>query len=222
MFNVAILMAACSTAAHGAIALSPTTASGSQEYDALFGMDFNTNHSIVVTQLGVFDNNADGVLNTDSPTQPIVIQLWDLNNPATALATINFGGGSPTGTDVSVGSGMVFFQDLSTPLLLPAGGNFYISEDYSGAEQFFNSGGNVGTAPTINDGGGLITFVGGGRASFGHDYVYPSGGGGFIDGGPANRYAGPNFTFFAPEPASLAIWGVVIAGGLLVARRRNA
>lgn len=218
---IASVLALAPFAAADTIALAPTTPDGGQEYDALFGMDFNTNQSIKVTQLGVFDNHADGVLNTDSPTQPIVIQLWDLNNPATPLAQLNFGGGSPVGTDTSVGSGMVFFQNLATPLILPAGGNYYISEDYSGAEQFFNSGGNVATAPTINDGGGLITFVGGGRASNGHDYVYPSGGGGFIDGGPPNRYAGPNFAFTStPEPASLGLVGVGAIS--LLARRRRA
>lgn len=200
------------------MALTPTGQSGVQVYDDLFGMDFNTNSAIQVTELGVFDNNADGVLNTDSPTQPIVIQLWDLNNPSTPLAQLNFGGGSPIGTDTVVGGGKVFFQTLATPLTLPAGGNYYISEDYSSAEQFFNSGGNGATAPTP-DGSGAITFVGGGRASFGHNYVFPSGGGGFIDGGPPNRYAGPNF-IFTPEPASL---GLLSIGALsLLARRRRA
>lgn len=217
---IALLSAFAPLASADTVALAPTLPDGSQGYDNLFGMDFNTNSAIKVTQLGVFDNHADGVLNTD-PNQPIVIQLWDLNNPSTALATMNFGGTSPTGTDVAVGSGKVFFQNLAVPLVLPAGGNYYISEDYSGSEQFFNSGGNAATAPTINDGGGLITFVGGGRHSNGHNYVYPSGGGGFIDGGPANRYAGPNFAFTSvPEPASIAL---LACGGIsILARRRRA
>jgi PEP-CTERM motif len=197
------------------IALSPTDANGGQDYDSLFGMDFDANQPIKVTQLGVFDNHADGVLNTDSPSQPIVIQLW-VRNTGVALASVDFGAGTGDGTIVALGVGQIFVKDLASPLILPVG-NYYISEDYSHAELFTNSGAH----PTIDDGGGLITFVGSGRASFGHNYIFPNGGGGFTDGGPANRYMGPDFTFSAvPEPASVVLFGFG-AVGLLVAARRH-
>jgi hypothetical protein len=120
------MVGAISRASADTIALAPTSTTGGQVYDDLFGMDFNTNQPIRVTQLGVFDTGGDGVLNTDSPTQPVVVQLWDLNHPATPLATVNFGGGNPVGTDTAVGGGKVFFQSLATPLTLQAGGNYYI------------------------------------------------------------------------------------------------
>ena len=210
------------------IAMSPNTSSGSQQFDTLFGMDFQVNSQpIQVTQLGVFDNNADGVLNTDNNgTQPIVVSLWDVNT-GTQLASLNFGAGTGNGTDTNVGAGKVFFKPLSTPVTLAAGDTYYIGEDYSGAEQFFNSNGNTATAPTP-DSSGLITFVGGGRASNVHGLLFTGSNSatttsnGFIDGGPPARYAGPNFAFTTvPEPASVGVMGVV-ACGLLARRRRLA
>src|SRR4051812_33740753 len=70
--GVAGLIGVTGGAARGAeiVALSPTVSSGTQNFDALFGMDFNANQAVNITQLGVFDNGGDGVLNTGSPTQP--------------------------------------------------------------------------------------------------------------------------------------------------------
>lgn len=219
------------------ISIQPNITTGSQTFDNLFGIDFNVNATAVnITQLGVFDNVGDGVLNTDSPTQPIVIQVWN-RDTGVALATMNFGGGSPTGTNTTVGSGKVFFQTLPVPLTLTPGGHYYVSEDFGGAEKFGNVGNAGYVAPTTNDGGGLITFVGKGRASNIHSTMFngndaASGGtstatappattNGFLDSGPAARYTGPNFQFTTiPEPASAGLLGV--AGlGLLARRRRS-
>jgi lysophospholipase L1-like esterase len=195
------------TASADDIALYPTVSSGTQTFDTLFGMDFDTNQPISVTKLGVFDNNADGILNTDSPTQPIVVQIWN-RNTGLPLATLDFGGGSSNGVDTTVGGGKVFFQNLSTPLLLPAGGDYYISEDYSGAEKFANVNAPASYTPPTTDASGAISFVGGGRGSQVHQVMYnPSGGtnfttNGFIDGGPAARYTGPDFQFNVTAPAS--------------------
>lgn len=219
------------------IALSPTITTGSQTYNNLFGMDFNVGSAAVqITQLGVFDNGGDGVLLTNSPTQPIVIQVWD-RDTGLALTTVNFGGGSPTGTDTTVGSGKVFFQPLTLPLTLASGGHYYVSEDFGGTEKFGNVGNAGYSTPTINDGGGLITFVGKGRASNIHNAMFngndaTSGGtstapappattNGFLDSGPANRYTGPTFAFttITPEPGSLGL--LAVAGAGLLARRRS-
>jgi len=224
------------------IGIQPNITTGTQVFDNTFGIDFNVNATAVnVTQLGVFDNAGDGVLLTDSPTQPIVIQVWD-RDTGIALASASFAGGTGNGTQATVGAGKVFFKPLTVPLTLTAGGHYYISEDFAGTEKF----GNVGNAgyvnPTTNDGGGLISFVGKGRASNGHNIMFngsdaasggtsaapappatsaTSGPGGFLDGGPAARYTGPNFQFAAvPEPASAGLLGVA-AVGLLARRRRG-
>lgn len=234
----AVMLAAWSPARGDVIALSPNITTGTQGFDTLFGMDFNVTSAtgIVVTQLGVFDNNSDGVLNTDSPTQPVVIQIWN-RDTGLAVAAMSFGGGSPTGTNTAVGSGKVFFQPLAVPVTLTTGGHYYLSEDYGGTEKFGNVGNAGYVGPTENDGPGLISFVGKGRASYIHNTFFngndaASGGtstalappattNGFLDGGPATRYTGPNMQFTAaPEPGSAALLAVA-ATGLLVRRRKR-
>jgi hypothetical protein len=219
------------------VALSPTVSSGTQNFNNLFGIDFNANQAVNLTQLGVFDNGGDGVLNTNTPTQPIVIQLWN-RDTGVALATMSFGGGAGNGTAVTAGAGKVFFKPLATPLTLTAGGHYYVSEDFGGTEQFGNVGNAGYTVATPDTGGGLISFVGKGRASNVHNAMFngndaASGGtstatappattNGFIDAGPANRYTGPNFQFEAaptPDPGTTALAGVAAAAAL--ARRRR-
>ena len=211
------------SASADSIALTPTVSTGTQYFDTMFGMDFTTNQPITVTRLGVFDNNDDGTLVLDSPIHPIVIQIWDLST-GTALATMNFGDGYGTGTDTTVGSGQVFFQTLPTPLSLPAGGNYYISEDYAGAEGFANEHAPETYTPPTVDNSGAITFVGTGRASLVHQVVYNASGGssfttnGFIDQGPANRYTGPNFQFTASTASTSrtsSTWSPVNLGNIM-------
>jgi hypothetical protein len=155
------------------IALSPNIVTGTQTFDNLAGEDFTANQTIAVTQLGVFDNHADGVLNTDSPTQPVVAQIWNVNT-GVPLATLNFGGGSSIGTDTSVGSGKVFFKSLSSPLILQAGSTYYVSVDYSGAEGFGNHNDTAGDPTPSATAGSAITFpsTNGGRGSNTHGKMY--------------------------------------------------
>ncbi len=60
-------------------------------------------------------------------------------------------------------------------------------DDLNGNDGFF------GPAPTIDTGGGLISFVGGARYSQVASFDYPS----IIDDGPSNRYDAGTFTFAA-------------------------
>jgi len=155
------------------VALSPNIATGTQTFDNMAGEDFTANQTIAVTQLGVFDNHADGVLNTDSPTQPVIAQIWNVNT-GVPLATLDFGGGSSVGTDTSVGSGKVFFKSLSSPLILQAGSTYYVSVDYSGAEGFGNNNDAAGDAVPTSTAGSAVTFptTNGGRGSNTHGKMY--------------------------------------------------
>src|SRR4051812_28712132 len=76
------------------IAVTPNITTGTQIFDSVFGLDCNVASptGVTIPQLGVFDNAGDGVLLTDSPTQPIVIQVWN-RGTGLAVASMNFGGG---------------------------------------------------------------------------------------------------------------------------------
>jgi hypothetical protein len=219
--------------AHANIAISSNVSSATQTFDNLFGIDFNVNATpIQITQLGAFDNNADGILLTDSTATPIVVQIWN-RDTGLAVASASFSSADP-GTDTTVGAGKFFFRTLDTPVTLAAGGHYYLSEDYAGNEKFGNVG-NPGYSPATADSSGLITFVGKGRASNVHNAMFngndaasggtstasapPATNNGFLDSGPATRYTGPNFVFTAvPEPASLSLLALA---ALLPLRRRR-
>jgi hypothetical protein len=105
------------------------------------------------------------------------------------LATLDF---TPDNEGTPMDSS--FFKPLPSPMTLPAG----FAGSIVGSGYGINSiepNGNLGTGPgswTTDDGGGLISFVGGGR--FGADpTAFPA----TPDGGPPNRYAAGTFIYHA-------------------------
>ena len=149
---------------------------GNQAYTGALGMDFDVVTPIYVYALGVYDSGQDGL------AVPLVARIYDRDNPNAALVKVDFAAGN-TGTLVK-GSR---YLPLPCPLLLPAGFKGTIEADGYGAQEL---NGNGGPTRATNDGGGAITFVGGGR--FGADpLVFPA----TVDGGPFNRYAAGTFTF---------------------------
>jgi hypothetical protein len=166
----------------------PSGTSGNQNYMGALGMDFDVNSSIVVTQLGVFK----GCAGFDTLHAPLTAELYqrDDNDPTNImlLATLNFTADDPgTAVDSSL------FKPLPSPITLPAGFNgCIVAFGYGNAENNGNGYGSPTVAWTTNDGGGLISFVGGGR--YGDDTtMFP----GTVDGGPVNRYAAGTFMFNA-------------------------
>jgi hypothetical protein len=169
----------------------PADTMGNQAFTGSLGMDFNVNQDIVVTQLGVFHDTTiiPDLLN------PLEARLYlrDDINPCNVklLATLDF-------TDDVEGTlvDSSYFKPLPTPITLPAGfqGCIVASGYGVNGEMNGNGYGSAVVTWTTNDGGGLISFVGGGRYG---DATMPAQYPMNIDGGPANRYAAGTFLFKA-------------------------
>jgi hypothetical protein len=176
------------------------------------GLDFDVNSAIIVNQLGVFDSGSNGL------SRFLTAQLYnrDTQLPVTPLITFSAGSGPSSGTLID-GSR---FLDIA-PVSLPAGFHgSIVASHFDNVELIFNSFGSTNTTSTLNTGGGLIAFVGGGRISAGLPDVYPTS----IDGGPVNRYDAGTFTFTVsavPEPAGIILAAVAAVCGALVLRRRR-
>jgi hypothetical protein len=121
-----------------------------------------------------------------------------------------------TAADAGTLVGSYRFKDVA-PITLPAGAYSLTGWGYGPGERNGNDG-NAGNWPTtVNDGGGLIEFVGGSR--FG-DPASPGIFAGSPDGGPGVRYGAGNFTYDAvPEPSALGLLALGLTS--LILRRRR-
>ena len=164
----------------------PAGTPGNQAFTGALGLDFNVNSDIVVTQLGVFDDNTDGL---QAPLQARLYQRDDTNPCGfQLLASIDF---TLDDQGTSLGDSSLF-KPLDTPLVLPAG--FTGTIVASGYGPFEMNGNTNGGAPSwyTDDGGGLISFVGKGRFGAANTPgAYPM----TVDGGPVNRYAAGTFIY---------------------------
>jgi hypothetical protein len=170
----------------------PAGTSGHQEFTGSLGMDFVVNSDIVVTQLGVFHDST--FIGPDLQTD-LEAKLY-FRDPTyvcnTLLATLEF----PVG-DEGTPMDSSFFKPLPTPITLPAGFTGTIEASGYGVNGVEPNGNVTAAGPGpwyTDDGGGLISFVGGGR--FG-DPNNPSWFPTSVDGGPANRYAAGTFIYHA-------------------------
>ena len=167
-----------------------------------FGMDFNINSAITVDQIGVFDSSQDGLL------APIAAAIYDRSTQALVSPVVTFAAGSGVGSGTLV-SGSRFLP--IAPITLSAGfQGAIVAYGYGNGTSAELAGNSFGAATgtptfpwTVNDGGGLITFVGAGRYSGGGGAIqYP----GVTDGGPVNRYAAGTFAFSTvPEPSAVVL-----------------
>jgi hypothetical protein len=151
-------------------------------------MDFDVTSDLVVSSLGVFDSNGDGIKGATTLTA----QLYARNgNAGTLLASLTFNAANP-GILVD-GSRLKL---LPNSLLLTPGSYTIASYGYDAN----NPNGNIGTGNAkswYTDGGGLITFTGTSRYGTVGPGTFPS----TPDGGPADRYAAGTFEF-RPAPAA--------------------
>lgn len=171
-----------------------TTTPGNQEYGGSLGMDFTVNRPCVITELGCFDDNGDGM------TKTIITQLWRRNDQGTpgnladdagggVLATMSF---TPTAPGVLVEGNR--FKPLATPITLPRGAYTIVAYGYGTGERNGNLGGGSPPEPwETQSGDGALSFVGGGR--YGTAGTFPAS----VDGGPSNRYAAGTFRFAGPD-----------------------
>ena len=193
------------------IALDSTRGTGNQDWTGPLGMDFDVlSSSIIIQQLGAFDSGQDGF------TSGVTVGIFDRNTQALVAGLL------PTViTTASTLIGQSRYNDIPD-FVLPTG-NYSIvagglltgfsSVDLNGNAGFF------GPTPTINTGGGAISFVG--LARYGSSttlFSYPT----IVDTGPANRYDAGTFIFAIPEPETYALLlaGLALIG--FVARRRSA
>ncbi|WP_425615401.1 PEP-CTERM sorting domain-containing protein [Anatilimnocola sp. NA78] len=178
-----------------------------QNYGGSLGLDFDVNQTIAVTSLGAFFGN--NINNLESINGGgVTVGIYDRNTELLVGSSVLIN--SSTYTHIVNGNA---FLALNSPLVLGPGNYSVVAF----SDPNYNSMGSANLFSTMNDGGGVISFVGTGR----YDPVagiYPE----IIDAGPANRYAAGTFEFApVPEPTTMAIWGIGAAGCALLGYRRR-
>ncbi len=163
---------------------------GTQSYGGSLGMDFAVVQPVAITQLGVFDDGANGLRTT------LTAQLWrrDERGTPTSFGDDRGGGLLATQTFTPASPGTLEagsrFKALAQPLALTPGSYTIVAYGYNATER----NGNIGTgsgadALTTSDGGGAIRYVG--LSRFGDPGAFPH----TVDTGPENRYAAGTFKF---------------------------
>jgi LPXTG-motif cell wall-anchored protein len=184
----------------GIIAYDNAAVAANQGFGHALGLDFNVNKAIVVTALGVFDSgDPANLIGTEG--NGVTVAIFDRTTGLQVGSGFGFSPGTP-GIQINGDA----FQNLTTQsFILPAGfqGSIVAFKDIN-----YNSGGAANPTSTENDGGGAISFVGGGRYGF-DSFSYPT----IVDGGPTNRYDAGTFQFnVVPEPGTLTLAGMGILG----------
>ena len=176
---------------------APFSTPGNQSFGNGLGMDFNVGETpISVTHFGVFDDSSDGI----SEGVTLTVSLWE-RDPADESLSLGQVGTSVEFTNAAPGElvGGNRLLQLATPIELPAG--FQGSIVAHGFAEGTDRNGNADGFGGINDGDGLISFVGLSRYGNLGVGTFPE----VTDTGPANRYGAGTFVYSAGSSAPLVI-----------------
>jgi PEP-CTERM motif len=208
-----LALAANAAMAADVTAFDSVITAGNQSYGQALGMDFNVLSAITVTKLGAFDSGQDGF----AVGTTIQVAIFDRNTQAIVSPIASFTNATP-GTL----SGNQSFIDIAD-ITLAAGQYSVVAVGFNANDKNGNYNFIPNTGPTMNTGGGLISFSGSGATARygGAGLVFPTLTAGVVQ---TNQFDAGTFQFTnaVPEPSAYAMALLALAGLGFTARRRKA